>query len=166
MAFRRPGTAGADPCHTEAVHWASSRAGSERISDLAAPPTSDWPPGGYVVNRLDFGGGQHYIGCTNALRRRLGEHRQRGIPDLRRLLAEEKLKTTILYRCSLRELVEHYKKRAIGAGGPSPQPPSKHRDSVRRSALPARPIVLGHDACVWMPHHPYIWVTTNVASRR
>ena len=115
MTFRKPDRASDEPWIAAAMRWASVLAGRERMSGLAPPTSPGEPAGGYVVYRLDFSGGQHYIGSTANLGRRLEDHRRRGSPEMKRLLSEEKPKQTALYRCSLRPLAEYYEELAIDA---------------------------------------------------
>ena len=120
VTFRKPDRASDDPWIGEAARWATVLAGRERLPCPAAAARPGEPAGGYVVYRLDFSGGQHYIGYTNDLGRRLKEHRKGDNADLQHLLREEIPKKTALYRCSLRPLAEYYEELAIDAAMEAP----------------------------------------------
>ena len=78
------------------------------------------PEGEYVVYRLDFGGGEHYIGMTTNLTQRIKAHRHEGIGDLRRLLRGERPRVAVLHRCSWKPLAEYHEAKAIDAAMEAP----------------------------------------------
>ena len=103
-----------------AADLVSSLACGATVPDLELFTAPGSPPGAYVVYRLDFTGGEHYIGMTTDLQRRLKEHRRRGIGDLQRLLSEDTPEVTILHRCSSRAVANYYEELAIDAAMEAP----------------------------------------------
>lgn len=85
------------------------------VETVPEPTLFPVPEGEYVVYRLDFSGGEHYIGMTTNLGQRIKAHRRGDNAPLRHILRQERPEVAILHRCSWEPLAEYYEAKAIDA---------------------------------------------------